>query len=316
MIELSDMGSFFVGGRALVTSGRPIVTIALSTDARYEHDPNGTHWVECAYVQYFLPSRPRFATPVLLVHGGGCTGAVWENTPDGRTGWLTRLLEANVAVYVIDNVERGRAGFCPFEGEWEGDPIIRSEEEAWSMYRFGRIDAAGNRVAFPGQQFPVEAISKLSAQTVPRWAANGRLQLAALVAAIHQIGRVVLLSHSQGGGLAFHATDQARDLVRGHMMLEPHGMPMTFTPDLPATPACVMVGDFFGEHDYWRHMRVQYDRSLAAWAAAGGRAEFRDLPAEGIRGNSHMLMMDRNSDRIVDLVVGWLDRHHASGAFD
>jgi hypothetical protein len=63
-------------------------------------------------------------------------------------------------------------------------------------------------------------------------------------------------------------------------------------------------------------MRAQYERSLAAWAAAGGSSDFHDLPANGIRGNSHMLMMDRNSDQILDLVVGWLDRQHATGAFD
>jgi pimeloyl-ACP methyl ester carboxylesterase len=316
MIELSDVGSFFVGGRELVTSGRPIVPITLSTDTRYDYDPNGTYWVEGAYVQYFLPSRPRFSTPLLLVHGGGCTGAVWESTPDGRTGWLTRLLEARIAVYVVDNVERGRAGFCLFDGEWEGDPIIRSEEEAWSIYRFGRIDEKGRRIAFPGQQFPIDAIDALAAQTVPRWTANGKLALAALVAAIRKIGPVILLGHSQGGGLCFHATDQARELVRGLMMLEPHGMPMAFAPQIPATPACLMIGDFIDQHDYWRHMRAQYERSLAAWVAAGGRDEFHDLPANGIHGNSHMLMMDRNSDQILDLVVGWLDRHHTSGAFD
>ena len=42
---------------------------------------------------------------------GGLTGACWETTPDGRPGWLHNFLSAGFAVYVLDNVERGRSGF-------------------------------------------------------------------------------------------------------------------------------------------------------------------------------------------------------------
>ena len=42
---------------------------------------------------------------------------------------------------------------------------------------------------------------------------------------------------------------------------------------------------------------------------AGGDAEKMHLPALGIKGNSHMLMQDRNSDQLADLVIGWIDRH-------
>jgi hypothetical protein len=54
----------------------------------------------------------------------------------------------------------------------------------------------------------------------------------------------------------------------------------------------------------------------SAWAKAGGRGEILDLPANGIPGNSHMLMMDRNSDQVLTAVVGWLDKRRAEGAFN
>ena len=37
------------------------------------------------------------------------------------------------------------------------------------------------------------------------------------------------------------------------------------------------------------------------------------LPAMGIKGNSHMLMQDRNSDQLADLVIAWIDRHVEAG---
>jgi hypothetical protein len=33
------------------------------------------------------------------------------------------------------------------------------------------------------------------------------------------------------------------------------------------------------------------------------------LPKMGIKGNSHMLMQDRNSQQLADLIVEWIDRH-------
>ena len=42
---------------------------------------------------------------------------------------------------------------------------------------------------------------------------------------------------------------------------------------------------------------------------AGGDATMMHLPAMGIKGNSHMLMQDKNSDQIAELVIGWIDKH-------
>ena len=49
---------------------------------------------------------------------------------------------------------------------------------------------------------------------------------------------------------------------------------------------------------------------------AGSRrpSEIWDLPALGIHGNTHMMMMDRNSDVIVARLIDWLDEQHRRGA--
>lgn len=41
-------------------------------------------------------------------------------------------------------------------------------------------------------------------------------------------------------------------------------------------------------------------------AEGGSIADRVDLPKAGIRGNSHMLMMDQNSDQIAQLVQDWM----------
>jgi hypothetical protein len=42
--------------------------------------------------------------------------------------------------------------------------------------------------------------------------------------------------------------------------------------------------------------------------AAGAKVEVVDLPQAGIRGNSHMLMMDRNNLEVAALIQRWLEQ--------
>jgi len=41
--------------------------------------------------------------------------------------------------------------------------------------------------------------------------------------------------------------------------------------------------------------------------AAGGRVDILHLPEAGLRGNSHMLMQDRNNAEVADLILKWID---------
>jgi hypothetical protein len=52
--------------------------------------------------------------------------------------------------------------------------------------------------------------------------------------------------------------------------------------------------------------RKQCNQSVDAINAGGGTAKFLYLPALGIKGNSHMLMMDKNNIQIADLIIAWL----------
>jgi hypothetical protein len=44
-------------------------------------------------------------------------------------------------------------------------------------------------------------------------------------------------------------------------------------------------------------------------AAAGWDGRSDHLPEAGVKGNSHMVMMDRNSDQVAALIQGWIEKH-------
>ena len=41
--------------------------------------------------------------------------------------------------------------------------------------------------------------------------------------------------------------------------------------------------------------------------AAGGSVDVVDLPKAGIKGNSHMMMMDKNNTEVAALIQNWLE---------
>jgi pimeloyl-ACP methyl ester carboxylesterase len=72
------------------------------------------------------------------------------------------------------------------------------------------------------------------------------------------------------------------------------------------TPILVVYGDNAKDHPRWSKIRQGGVDYAAALKAAGGSIDIVDLPDAGIRGNSHMVMMDRNSDQVADLIQKWL----------
>jgi hypothetical protein len=52
-----------------------------------------------------------------------------------------------------------------------------------------------------------------------------------------------------------------------------------------------------------RQLGLDYAEAVRA---AGGKVDVVNLPEIGIKGNSHMLMMDKNNAQTADLIQKWL----------
>jgi pimeloyl-ACP methyl ester carboxylesterase len=304
---LESISSRFIGGRSLTVSSQSADGVALSSALPdYRREGDDVYYIEQAYVQRFVPADRVQDTPVLLVHGGGLTGACWESTPDGRPGWLTAFLRAGLPVDVLDNVERGRAGWCAAPGVWPGKPIMRGEREMWEVFRLGLLENYQDRVAFPGSQFPVRALTAMAAQGVPRWPGNDALAERSLREVVAELGHCVLVGHSHGGGLCARVALARPDLVRQVVLIEPHGLPDVADAPAGYPPQLIVVGDFIELSPLWVRLTDDMRRHTAQLRAAGLQADLLSLPKAGIGGNSHNPMMDRNSDLVAEQVLGWL----------
>ncbi|MBT0959436.1 alpha/beta fold hydrolase [Alphaproteobacteria bacterium KMM 3653] len=294
--QLKDFGSYTVGGRLhRVTTGTPR-TVHFTRTASFEVDPRGHFAVEHAYVQYFIPEKRNGEAPMVFVHGGGMSGSCWDKTPDGRAGWLHLALDAGYEVHVVDNVERGRAGFAP--GLWGGEPMLRSLEEAWVLFRIGAAEGFASRTPFENQRFPVASFDRFAQGFVPRWLGTTPLHVDALCAVLERTGPAIVVCHSQGGEITFDAQPRAGHLMEHIIALEPSGYPDEGA-GLRDTTLTVCAGDYLQEDAQWQARRAAWRRL----GACGPRA--RHIASADIGGgNSHMLMMDGNSAALFEAVLG------------
>lgn len=320
-LQVRAIGSLHIGGEEAAIEGLPLREIVYSPGhGPVRIDPNGRFEVGQMYVQTVHLAQPVAPQPLLLMHGGGLCGVCYETTPDGRPGWQTRFLQAGHDVYVADAVERGRASWARSPEIFPGEPVFRTKAEAWELFRFGPPGSwrgrAADSPACPGQRFPVGAFDQFMKQSMPRWSGNDERIQAAYDELARREGPFAVIAHSQGCHFAFRMALTHPDRVRALVALEPSGFPDPQIHDLArlaGIPMLFVWGDHFQGHGLWTTIRAGLASFADALRRHGVRVDVLDLPADGVAGNSHMLMMDRNSDEIAQRIQAWLVRQGCAG---
>lgn len=304
MIILKDFGSFYLSGRtAEISDGKPTL-VRRNRDMEVMIDPRGHYSIEATYVQYFIPEPCRNVW--ILIHGGGHTGAIWESTPDGRKGWVHYLLEQGIGVYIVDTAERGRAGWCPIKEIWPEEAELRTHEQTWERFRFGAQSGFAKKEAFPGQQFPIESFEQLTKYNVPRWNSHAQSSINAIGELVMKIGKKCsILAHSQGAEIAMRCLNEHADSIENVILLEPAAFPeMSALTSKEATKIFIVLGDFIDQSTLWSTLKrkaIEYNRELTT---AGFPCQILSLPKLGIKGNSHMCMMDKNNKEVLLALLG------------
>jgi pimeloyl-ACP methyl ester carboxylesterase len=312
-LVIKEQGSFFVGGENRTM-----------TQPGFGPGPaqSGEITVNQMYVQYQIPVKGDQHVPVVMVHGCCLSSKTWETTPDGRMGWSEYFVRKDRSVYLADQVSRARSGFDPtaFADVRQGrtpatqmpNILDATHQVAWTVFRFGPRYGE----AFPDGQFPIQAVDELYKQMIPDL--NSTLpnpnptwkQMAALGV---KLKGAVLMGHSESGFFPEEAALIDPTGVRGIISIEQPCRVLSAAEiaTLAKIPTLVMFGDHLndvtGGPANWAQSLAGCQTFVDALKKAGGSAEMMHLPAMGIKGNSHMLMQDRNSDQLADLVITWID---------
>jgi hypothetical protein len=311
-IVLRGMGSFHIGGRIAEVKGKEVRMIVRQPGGPLTKlDPNGKYMVEQMYVQYFLPKNKKGKLPLLTWHGGGLTGVTYESTPDGREGWVNFFIRKGWDVYNSDAVERGRSGFASPD-VWSSEPTFLPFADPFERFRIGQgegswSDDPAQRKVIPGSQFPVDAYDNYMRQTVPRWLSTDQAFIDAYGALVDKVCPCVLLLHSQGGSFGFKVAELRPDKVKAIVAVESATAGIVANaPKLKDTPVLMIFGDNVDQHPRWAAFKKIDTEYANAIKAVGGSVDWINLPEIGIKGNSHMMMQDKNSDQIAEVIQKWL----------
>jgi pimeloyl-ACP methyl ester carboxylesterase len=348
-LEIADQGCFFVGGRYLQTDSGPVLCGQM-------------------FVQFQVPRVLKYPHPVVMIHGGGQTGANFLGTPDGRRGWADDFVAHGYAVYVLDQPARGRSGYFP---EAYG-PAVHRHADAIAE----RFSAPETRKAYPqahlhtqwpGSGLPGDEVFDQfyasQVESVTDISAIERMMREAGSTLLDRIGPAVLLTHSQAGPFGWTIADARPALVRAILAVEPNGPPLhevkfTGPPDdfddaeltrhwgitrgplefdPPVASAVEMCFERENEAEAPGRVRcwlqaeparrlpnladipilivtaeasyhAPYDHCTSKFLRqAGVEHDFVRLESVGIRGNGHMMMLEKNNLEIAAFLRRWLE---------
>lgn len=212
-ISIAKQGVFFVGGR-------------------YSQVKAGTVMDGQMFVQFQIPAQKKHPFPIILVHGQGQSGVNYLSTPDGREGWADYFIRHGYAVYVVDQVMRGRSDYhpeldgpkTPFSAETIQDRFTHPEgaELAWPVAKLHtQWPGSGTKGDPAFDQFYASELESTTDGS-PKMDADNR---DALVALLQKIGPSILLTHSRSGPFGWIVGDARPDLVRAIVAVEPSGIP-------------------------------------------------------------------------------------------
>ena len=317
---LKEQGSFFVGGRTVFTDALTGSTTGfLGTGIN-----TGNITVDQMYVQYQIPEGADSHVPVVMVHGCCLSSKSYETTPDGRMGWNEYFLRKHRAVYLPDQVSRARSGFdstiyneIKLGKRPPSDmPEMRTatHEIAWLGFRFG--PSAGK--AFPDEQFPVEAFEEFGKQVIPDL--NGGLPAlnptwTNLSGLAIKLKGAILMGHSESGFFPEQTALINPADIKAMITIETAcpALNSQQIANLAKIPMLVVFGDHLGDVPSspikWQERFDTCQQFVQQVKAAGGDATMMHLPKYGQFGNSHMLMQDKNSNQVADLILKWIDEH-------
>ncbi|HEY2845704.1 MAG TPA: hypothetical protein VGJ09_18735 [Bryobacteraceae bacterium] len=311
-LTLASQGSFFVGGeyKTVPSNGRGAA---------------GEITVNQMYVQFQIPINGDRHVPVVMVHGCCLSSKTWETTPDGRMGWNEYFVRKDRPVYMADQVSRARSGFDPsgINAVKAGtvppaqlpSVLAATHQSAWSIFRFG----PKFNEPFADEQFPIEALDELYKQMIPDLNStlpNPNPTWKDMAALAVKLNGAVLMGHSESGFFPEQAALTDPSGVKGLISIEmpcPELAPAQIA-TLARIPTLVMFGDHLSDMPgagpgNWAASFESCNKFVQQLKDKGGDAEMMHLPKLGIKGNSHMLMQDRNNLQLADLILAWIDGH-------
>jgi pimeloyl-ACP methyl ester carboxylesterase len=205
-LSIAKTGYFFAGGKYVETKDGPVLAGQ-------------------AYVEYFIPEKRTHPYPIVMIEGCCGSGAGYMGTPDGRDGWGQYFLSKGYAVYIMDQVGRGRS---PYVDAVYGRKSVRSpkeiERDFISYEKYNLYPQAKLHTQWPGSGTVGDPLFDQFMAEMQPMVGDSKLREAlnrdATIALLDNIGPAILMPHSQSAAPVWLTADARPQLVKALLMVE------------------------------------------------------------------------------------------------
>jgi pimeloyl-ACP methyl ester carboxylesterase len=315
-------------GFGLAVSGGRSVAADAST-VRYSH---GLIESPPTYFDVLEPAGGSSKPPVVLISGGAHTGACYLATADGRPGWAQAFVGAGYKVVVPDWPGVGRSGYIPLDdltGEVVveglgkvvaslGQPAIVMTHSMSGAYGWKLLEKYGQHIAqvvaiAPGPPGNIQAVSDIVSETadtvVVRSSVTLTINLRQPIVSDRNFVEVKLVGKSTQfpreyiGRYAASLTPIPPRLLYQRRNIRGSQLKIADLSNYRGRRILVMTGTEDADHPR------KLDEAIVDWANQNGaKSDFVYLGDRGIFGNGHMMMLEKNSDALAQLIVSWIEK--------
>lgn len=288
------------------------------------------------FADRLIPNEDSGKQPVVMIHGGGHSGACYLLTADNRPGWAYRFVDAGYPVWLPDWPGCGRSGDVPFAeltGTRVCDALGAVLAEAAKTSGTGRVvvmthsmsgamgwklverhrDLIDRLVAVapgpPGNIQPEASVVEETEDEVvvesfgmTRRLPRDRAYVGGREFVSHKlIGKSTRFPAAALDAYAAHVAAVPPRLLYERQNINGSQLKIENVAAFDGLPVMVFTGEFDTDHPR------EIDGDVVDWLKeCGAAAEYWWLPDHGVGGNGHMLMMEDNSDELADMIIGWV----------
>ena len=190
----------------------------------------GHDGVDAMFVEYQIPAKVTAPYPMVMIHGQFQNGSNFRGTPDDREGWAEYFVRLGYPVYVVDQPARGRSAYnASADGPLTAPPVETIERQFTAIEKFNLWPQARLHTQWPGTGVHGDPVfEQFRASQNPSMTDNALMDAAnraAGVALLRRIGPAILLTHSRSGPFGWEIADDAPELVKAIVAVEPNGPP-------------------------------------------------------------------------------------------
>lgn len=282
------------------------------------------------YFEVLEPAGGATKPPVVMICGGAHTGACYLATADGRPGWAHAFAQAGHTVVLPDWPGVGRSGYIApdtitgdmvVDGLGQviasiGRPAIVMTHSMSGAYGWKLIEKYGSHIdrligVAPGGPGNIQAVSKIVSENgdtvVVKSSVTLAINLKQPVISDRNFVEVKLVGKSTQFPRQF-IDRYASSLVPipPHLLYERRnirGSQLKIDDFANYRDRRILVVTGTADAD---HPRVLDESIVTFLNKNGAKAEYIFLGDRGIVGNGHMMMMEKNSGEIAELLLSWL----------